>query len=163
MDPSSQSSSPASAAPTPPVRHLREASPEVSSPKPTEFVDPHLFINRELSWLEFNYRVLEEARDSTLPLYERLKFMAIFTSNLDEFFMVRVAGLKQQIAGGVAEAPADGLLPSEQLAAVGSRVRELIAERDRLWEDEIVPALTEHKVFLLKREAFTPEQRTAAR
>jgi polyphosphate kinase len=163
MDPSPQLSPQPSPVIQGPGRHLREASTETASPKTSDFNDPHLFINRELSWLEFNRRVLEEARDASLPLYERLKFMAIFTSNLDEFFMVRVAGLKQQIAGGVAEAPADGLLPAEQLAAVGQRAREMIKERDRLWEEEIAPALTEHNLFLLGPDGFTAEQKTVAR
>src|SRR5580693_3199505 len=72
--------------------------------------DPKLFINRELSWLEFDSRVLEEAEDASAPLFERLKFYGIVSSNLDEFFMVRVAGLKQQLASGVADTRADGLL-----------------------------------------------------
>src|SRR5690349_6055614 len=78
---------------------------------PPDAPDARLYINRELSWLAFNERVLSEARDESLPLYERLKFLGIVASNLDEFFMVRVAGLKQQIVGGVAELPADGMRP----------------------------------------------------
>src|SRR5689334_25159559 len=83
--------------------------------------DPKLFLNRELSWLAFNDRVLEESRSAALPLFERLKFIGIVASNLAEFFMVRVAGLKQQLAGGVAETGADGILPAEQLALISDR------------------------------------------
>src|SRR5207247_4182204 len=84
--------------------------------------EPRLFLNRELSWLAFNERVLEEARDPSLPLYERLKFIGIVSSNFDEFFMIRVAGLKQQILGKVVETPADGMTPAEQLAAISDKV-----------------------------------------
>src|SRR6478752_8762537 len=76
--------------------------------------DPSLYINRELSWLEFNARVLAEADDARVPLYERAKFLAIFAANLDEFFMVRVAGLQARLSGGVEEATADGMTPHKQ-------------------------------------------------
>src|SRR6266852_4788057 len=115
-------------------------------------VDPKLFINRELSWLAFNDRVLAEARDLALPLYERLKFLGIVASNLDEFFMVRVAGLKQQIVGGVAELPADGMRPAEQLAAIRERARLMVAEQYRIWREVIVPELQARGVATLGRE-----------
>src|SRR3954471_21408960 len=87
---------------------------------PQRVDDPALFINRELSWLEFNARVLNEANDEKVPLYERLKFLAIYAQNLDEFFMVRVAGLQAQISGEVEELPPDGLTPDQQLAAISA-------------------------------------------
>src|SRR5262249_62191772 len=86
-----------------------------------------LFINRELSWLEFNGRVLDEARDASVPLLERLKFLAIVASNLDEFFMIRVAGLKQQQSGNVAETAADGLTSAEQLSGISARAHAVVA------------------------------------
>ena len=73
--------------------------------------DPKLYLNRELSWLEFNSRVLEEAEDQSQPLLERVKFLAIFFSNLDEFFMVRISGLREQVTSGVVESPPDGMAP----------------------------------------------------
>jgi polyphosphate kinase len=85
--------------------------------------DPALFINRELSLLEFNRRVLDEAEDQAYPLLERTKFLAIFSSNMDEFYMIRVAGLMQQVAAGVMDTPADGLTPTEQLVAIRAFVR----------------------------------------
>jgi polyphosphate kinase len=91
-----------------------------------------LYINRELSWLEFNARVLDEARDERNPLLERAKFLAIFSSNLDEFFQVRVSGLKQQVASGAAPSP-DGLTPDEQLGLIRARVRELLDEQGRFF------------------------------
>ncbi|PYM69679.1 MAG: hypothetical protein DME03_22110 [Candidatus Rokuibacteriota bacterium] len=84
------------------------------------------FVNRELSWLEFNRRVLEEAQDPSVPLLERVKFLAIFSSNLDEFFMVRVAALKRRIHAGDHTPGPDGLTPAETTRAVAARVRELV-------------------------------------
>jgi polyphosphate kinase len=113
--------------------------------KPPVVNDPaaaKLFINRELSWLGFNERVLEEARDPTVPLVERLKFCSIVASNLDEFFMVRVAGLKQQLSGNVAETPPDGLTPAEQLAAISTRAHAMVADLYGAWRNDIEPGLT---------------------
>src|SRR5437660_12912389 len=89
--------------------------------------DPGLYINRELSWLEFNRRVLEEALDAKVPLLERLKFLAIFASNLDEFFMVRVGGLQQKVQAGVATGSgADRMPPGEPLTKISQTVRQLM-------------------------------------
>src|SRR5881275_1742978 len=105
--------------------------------------EPSHYINRELSWLEFDERVLEEARDPSNPLLERLKFLAIFSSNLDEFFEIRVAGLQQQVYAGVEpqDYGADGLAPADQLAAIERRVHELVAEQYRILNDEVLPGL----------------------
>ncbi len=84
---------------------------------------PSLYINRELSWLQFNRRVLNEARDPRTPLLERVKFLSIFGSNLDEFFQVRVAGLRQQVAAHLSELTADGMTPDDQLKAIAQTVR----------------------------------------
>jgi polyphosphate kinase len=146
--------------------------PKKASPSPTavrlarppvEKHDPKLFINRELSWLEFDHRVLEEASDRNMPLFERLKFLAIVTSNLDEFFMVRVAGLKQQHLGGVSDAPADGLLPGEQLQAIAERTHTLMADHDRVWSEELLPELHANRIHLLTASELNGEQRAAAR
>src|SRR5690348_13781353 len=105
---------------------------------------PDHYLNRELSWLEFNARVLEEAADPSNRLLERLKFVAIFSSNLDEFFEIRVAGLQQQVYAGVEpqDFGADGMAPAEQLAAIDRRVHELVAEQYRVLTEEIFPGLT---------------------
>ncbi len=125
--------------------------------------NPRLYINRELSWLAFNDRVLADARSDDLPLYERLKFFGIVSSNLDEFFMVRVAGLKQQLAGGVAETAADGLLPAEQLAQISERVHQMVNEQYRIWREELLPELNAQKIHLRNYDELTAEQKTAAR
>jgi polyphosphate kinase len=118
-----------------------------------------LFINRELSWLEFNGRVLDEARDPSVPLLERLKFLAIVASNLDEFFMIRVAGLKQQLSGNVAETPADGLTPAEQLTAISARAHAMVAEQYRVWRDEVNPGLERAGVRVARGALLSTEQR----
>jgi len=125
--------------------------------------DPQLFINRELSWLAFNARVLADIKDASLPIYERLKFFAITSSNLDEFFMVRVAGLKQQLASGVAETAADGMLPADQLAAISERTHAMVDEIYRLWREELLPKLASHGVAVLTRDKLTAEQKSAAK
>jgi len=126
-------------------------------------LDPKQFLNRELSWLEFNERVLGEAKDAGLPLYERLKFLAIVASNLDEFFMVRVAGLKQQVAGGVVDPAADGLSPQAQLSAIRERLHPMVAETHRLYREEIRPALEKAGLAIASRGSLTAEQVEAAR
>ena len=87
--------------------------------------NPELYFNRELSWLQFNERVLEEAEDESNPLLERLKFLAIFSTNLDEFIMIRYAGLKEQVAAGISEPSFDGSIPVEQVQAISQRLRPI--------------------------------------
>jgi polyphosphate kinase len=108
-----------------------------------------LFLNRELSWLEFNQRVLEEACDPTNPLLERLKFFTIVSSNLDEFFEVRVAGLKQQIESDNNVRSVDGLTPAETFESITHRVRKMVADKYACWHEHIQPALAKHKIRLL--------------
>ena len=90
-----------------------------------------LYLNRELSWLAFNARVMHEATDGRVPLLERVKFLSIFSSNLDEYFMVRVGGLRRQLASGIVHATPDGLAISEQLVVIKDRVSHLLADRRR--------------------------------
>jgi polyphosphate kinase len=116
-------------------------------------------VNRELSWLDFNARVLEEARDPTVPLLERLRFLAIFSSNLDEFFMVRYAGIWRQIDAGVTTPGPDGLTPRRVLDVVSARARELVAAQHDVLRKDLLPALSEHGVRLLRERDLTDEQR----
>src|SRR5947207_1810519 len=99
------------------------------------------FINRELSWLEFNQRVLDQALDPSTPLLERVKFFCICGSNLDEFFEVRVAGIKQQIEAEVSERSVDGLTPSENFRAINRRTQRMVDDQYRCWREELRPAL----------------------
>ena len=111
---------------------------------------PEHFINRELSWLEFNARVLEEAENASNPLLERVKFLAIFASNLDEFFMVRVAGLREQAFGEMLpqDPPADGLKPLAQLQRIARRTEQLVAQQYGCWNEAILPALADSNIRL---------------
>jgi len=123
-----------------------------TAPTPIPPVDlrlAELYFNRELSWLEFNRRVLHEALDGRTPLLERLKFLAIFGSNLDEFFQVRVAGLRRQVDAGYSERTADGLTPEEQLRRIAQVVRGLVDEQYRCLLQEVVPAMSERGIHLL--------------
>ena len=111
--------------------------------------DPALYINRELSWLEFNRRVLEEAQDSQVPLLERLKFLAIFSANLDEFFMVRVGGLLQKVHAGITRSSgADKMLPKDQLDRISALVSEMVQEQYRVLTDEVLPALEQEGIVI---------------
>ncbi len=121
-------------------------------------LDPTLFINRELSWLEFNARVLHEAFDARNRLLERVKFLSIFATNLDEFYMVRVAGLRRQIAAGVQHVPPDGLTPTEQLAAITQRVAELMELQRKCLYDVLLPELEQHGIRLVGVKELTPEE-----
>ena len=121
------------------------------------------FVNRELSWLEFNRRVLEEAQDPSVALLERVKFLAIFSSNLDEFFMVRMAALKRRIRAGDETAGPDGLTPVQTVRAVAARVHELVAEQHRCFRDELQPLLAAEGIVLMRpKEAGEEQQRFLA-
>jgi polyphosphate kinase len=124
-------------------------------------VDPAQYFNRELSWLAFNRRVLDEARDESVPLLERLKFLAIFGSNLDEFVMIRYAGLKEQQAAGVTRPSFDGLTPTEQLAAVTAAILPMVAEHRRVLREEVLPALAVHGVVIRDTRGLNDLERAA--
>ena len=117
-----------------------------------------LFLNRELSWLEFNARVLHEAFDERNPLLERLKFIAIFATNLDEFYMVRIAGLRRQLAAGVEQPGTDGSATREQLDAITARIAQLMALQRTCLHDILLPALAEHGIRLLTMDELQPEE-----
>ena len=116
------------------------------------------FINRELSWLNFNRRVLEESEDETNPLLERLKFLCIVSSNLDEFFEVRVAGLKAQVEGGMTRPGPDGRRPAEILAELSQRIHELVRVQDGIWRGSIRPALGQEKIEVCRLPELASEQ-----
>ncbi len=120
---------------------------------PDKFLPEH-FINRELSWLEFNARVLEEAEDANNPLLERVKFLAIFASNLDEFFMVRVAGLREQAFGDspAQDTPADGLTSMEQLERIGHRTEQLVNEQYDCWNKSVLQALAGAGIHIIAKD-----------
>jgi polyphosphate kinase len=133
--------------------------PQAARAEARSLDDPALFYSRELSWLEFNERVLEEAVDDRNPLLERLKFMAIFSTNLDEYFMIRVAALKQQIAAEVHRRSNDGRLPVEQLAAISERLRTSLVRFASLLDDELMPALAREGIAILKYPQISEERR----
>ena len=125
--------------------------------------DPKLYLNRELSWLEFNSRVLEEAEDQTQPLLERVKFLAIFFSNLDEFFMVRISGLREQVTSGVVESAPDGMAPSDQLRAVRQKLLEQLSRVTKCWEKDLFDKLHDANIRLFSYDQLSPLQRETLR
>jgi len=127
--------------------------------KQLDLSDPQNYFNRELSWLEFNRRVLQEAIDGRTPLLERLKFLSIFDSNLDEFFMVRVAGLKQQVAAGVSKLSLDGSTPSEQLQAISDRLHPMVSKQHQHFAKVINKELIKNGIHLLNYVELNQEQR----
>ncbi|MEK7708961.1 MAG: polyphosphate kinase 1, partial [Pseudomonadota bacterium] len=118
--------------------------------------NPTLYINRELSLLEFNRRVIEQAKDDSLPLLERLRFLCIASTNLDEFFEIRVAGLKQQVKYSSVQTGADNLSPAEVLARVSETAHLFVEEQYSVWNDLIIPALAKDKIRLLRRTHWKP-------
>ena len=120
---------------------------------------PELYLNRELAWIDFNQRVLAQAMDPRTPLLEQAKFSAIFSNNLDEFFMVRVASLKSQVEAGIETPSVDGLSPLEQLAAIQTKLRPLLEQQQQHYRDTLRPQLAEHGVQVLDYEQLNDEQR----
>ncbi|MCA1850066.1 MAG: RNA degradosome polyphosphate kinase, partial [Acidobacteria bacterium] len=138
-------------------------APEMELP-PTLLHRKDLLFNRELSWLEFNRRVLEEALDASHPLLERLKFLSIFSTNLDEFFMIRVSGLKEELEEEVIEPSADGRTPAEQLKEICEQLRPMVIEQMRCLREEILPQLCAQGITITSyRELSEREQQAADR
>jgi len=132
---------------------------QIESPEEPGRINPALYMNRELSWIEFDRRVLEEAQEARNPLLERVKFASIFHSNLDEFFMIRVSSIKEQIANGVQQLTPDGLTPAQQLHEIGAKVLPLVAECQRLVCDELIPSLRREGIIIADYAELSPAQK----
>lgn len=134
------------------------ATPTAAHPEAEpDLRDPTLYLNRELAWLEFNRRVLAEALDSRTPLLERVKFLAVFSSNLDEFFQVRVAGVREQVAARLLEHSGERIIPAQQLPAITNAVRDLVESHSQCLVDDVLPALAEHGIVIHDRFDDLPE------
>jgi polyphosphate kinase len=134
------------------------------SANPVSLDDPALYINRDLSWLEFNRRVLEEAQDPSVAMLERLKFLAIFSSNLDEFYMVRVGNIQQKVQANIPiGSGADQMSPRLQLEQVRETTRELVAEQYRVLREEVLPALAARGIVVRSADQLTDAERNHVR
>src|ERR1700733_3593430 len=119
---------------------ITSSSPDMVSQAPVAAPRPQqVYFNREISWLDFNRRVLELAQDKTFPLLERVKFLAIFSSNLDEFFMKRVGGLQRQLSANVGDLSNDGMTVREQLDAIQAAVLPMLQEHAKCWAEDLEP------------------------
>jgi len=136
---------------------------QILGSSPQDLSDPDLYLNRELSWLKFNDRVLEEALDETHPLLERLKFLAIFSSNLDEFYMIRVSGLRRQMEAATHKTPPDGLLPSEQIAMIRQQLLPKLDEQYDCWQNDLLSKLKKQGIRILHYEQLKRKQRKLLR
>ena len=130
---------------------------------PKNLDSPELYINRELSWISFHTRVFEEARDLSHPLLERIKFMAICGSNFDEFFMVRIAGLKHQVTEGVRNRPPDGMTPTQQLDACLTVAHEIVKEEVSYWNNTLLPALHDSGIIIHRMNELESWQQESLR
>ncbi|MBI5489615.1 MAG: polyphosphate kinase 1 [Deltaproteobacteria bacterium] len=146
----------------PKARESRPDLPPPPEPDPSHGLTPRGYLNRELSWLEFNRRVLHEAADPRTPLLERARFLAIFASNLDEFVMKRLNLLKRQVEAEVVRRGPDGMNPREQLAAIRAAILPMLEEQARIYTAQLVPGLAEKGVHLLSWEQLTPEEKAEA-
>ncbi len=138
-------------------------SKELAPDKTIDLNDPSLYINRELSWLQFNRRVLEEALDEGHPLLERVKFLAIFSNNLDEFFMIRVSGLRRQLEAGILTTSPDGMTPVEQLAAIRRELLPDLARQLDCWHYDLLPKLRQAGISVLDYDDLKGKQRKLLR
>ena len=128
-----------------------------------KYKDSKNFFNRDLSWVEFNRRVMEEALNPDLPLLEKVKFISIFYSNLDEFYMIRVSGLKEQIAANILEPTIDGLTSLQQVQKIEKALHPMLKQLDDYWNYEIVPELSKNKIFVQKIGEFSEEEKIKLR
>jgi polyphosphate kinase len=142
------------------IRDVPPPEPQPEAP-PSDLDDPRLYINRELSWVEFNARVLELAEQEDMPLMERLKFLAIFTSNLDEFFTIRVAGLQDQVDAGLSDPGPDGRTPSQVIDELRERIVELNERQTECSQDSVRPALREHGIAIVAMDDVGSDERDA--
>lgn len=145
------------------MKKKSDSQTKASAVKAIDLDDPGLYINRELSWLQFNWRVLEEALDERHPLLERVKFLSIFASNLDEFFMIRVSGLRRQLEAGVLETPPDGMTPAEQLMAIHQELTPQLARHWDCWHDDVLPKLHQADINVLDYDELKRKQRKLLR
>ncbi|HIT97079.1 MAG TPA: RNA degradosome polyphosphate kinase, partial [Candidatus Aphodousia faecavium] len=133
--------------------------PVVKAGKPVDVTNPEFYLNREINWIDFDRKVLEQAEDKSVPLLERVKFLSIFFNNLDEFFMVRVANVWKQVQSGAEATGADKLPPRRQLSEIGRRVRDLTDEAEELWKKGLLPELEKQSIRIVDYAGLPQKKR----